>query len=450
MSDAGVANLHWAYTLLDGLAASGVNRVVLSPGSRSTPLALAGELHPSIQTWAQVDERCAAFFALGMARATQTPVALVATSGSAPTHWHPAVIEADQAGIPLLLLSADRPPELQNCGANQTINQTHLFQGATRAFHALPVAEQEQDSLDYVRSLAIQAVHQSCWPLPGPVQINVPFREPLVPERISRLTPTATAVPVEQPVLTPPDSQLDRVAEHLSGRPGLIIAGPGPFPACFAASLVRLAERLNCPVIADPLSGLRCGDHDRSRVLCHYDAFLRRQSFTASHQPEWVLRFGMMPVSKALFRYLQSLKSGQLFLVDPFGRWPDPLHRTGDVLRATPHAVCEGLTERIAHAASSTWCEAFSHEEQRAARLMNDMTEMKQCLEAQVVNSLVQTLPPNSVLFAGNSLPIRELDSFSGSQAKPLQLIANRGAAASMARYPLCLALPAPWMKTPP
>ena len=154
--DGGLVNLRWAYSLLDGLAAGGAVRIVVSPGSRSTPLALAAELHESMQTWVQVDERCAAFFALGMARATQAPVILVATSGSAATHWHPAVIEADQAGIPLLLLSADRPPELQDCGANQTINQTRLFSEALRALHALPVPE--PGSLDYVSSLAAKDV----------------------------------------------------------------------------------------------------------------------------------------------------------------------------------------------------------------------------------------------------------------------------------------------------
>jgi 2-succinyl-5-enolpyruvyl-6-hydroxy-3-cyclohexene-1-carboxylate synthase len=428
MNDTGAANLRWAYALLDGLAAAGVDRVVISPGSRSTPLALASELHPSLLTWVQVDERCAAFFALGMARITATPVALIATSGSAPAHWYPAVIEADQAAIPLVLLSADRPLELQGCGANQTIDQTKLFQRAVRAFHALPAMHQHAEGQAFLHSLATRAVHQSRWPLAGPVHINVPFHEPLLAEPIPELTPVASGVAVESPVLTPPEAQLDRVAERIAGLPGLIVCGPGRFRAEFAPSLARLAATLNCPVLADPLSGLRFGSHDRSRILCHYDAFLRHTAFSEKHRPEWVLRFGSVPVSRSLLHYLHALQAGQLILVDPFGRWPDPLHRTGEMLRATPQTVCDGLAARVASAAPASWWEAFSRREQGAAQLSHDLSGSEPWFEAQLVPALLDSLPAGSILFAGNSMPVRELDSFSASHEKPLQLIANRGA----------------------
>jgi len=428
MNATGAGNLQWAYALLDGLAAAGVDRVVISPGSRSTPLALASELHPSLRTWVQVDERCAAFFALGMARTTAAPVALIATSGSAPTHWYPAVIEADQAAIPLVLLSADRPLELQGCGANQTIDQARLFQRAVRAFHALPAMHQHAESQAFLRSLATRAVHQSCWPLPGPVHINIPFNEPLLAEAIPELTPRASEVAVESPVLTPPDAQLDRVAARIAGRPGLIVCGPDRFQAAFAPTLTRLAEKLNCPILADPLSGLRFGGHDRCRILCHYDSFLRRTAFSENHRPEWILRFGNMPVSRSLLHYLQTLQAGKLILVDPLGRWPDPLHRTGEMLRATPQAVCDGLVARVSAAAPTSWWKDFSRQEQVAAQLRLDLTGKEPWFEAQLVPALLDSLPAGSLLFAGNSMPVRELDSFSGSNKKPLQLIANRGA----------------------
>ena len=428
MNVTGAGNLQWAYALLDGLAAAGVDRVVISPGSRSTPLALASEVHPSLRTWVQVDERCAAFFALGMARITASPVALIATSGSAPTHWYPAVIEADQAGIPLILLSADRPLELQGCGANQTIDQGKMFQQAVRAFHALPAMRQHADGQAFLRSLAARAVHQSRWPLPGPVHINVPFHEPLLAEPTPKLTPVASGVAVESPVLTPPDAQLDRIAERIAGQPGLLVCGPGQFTTDFAASLARLAEKLNCPVLADPLSDLRFGGHDRSRILCHYDAFLRRKAFSENHRPQWILRFGNMPVSRSLLHYLHALQAGKLILVDPFGRWPDPLHSTGEMLRATPQVVCDGLVARISNAAPASWWEAFSRQEQIAAQLHHDMTGSEPWFEAQLVPALLDNLPAGSLLFAGNSMPVRELDSFSASHEKPLQLIANRGA----------------------
>ena len=428
MNAGGTANLQWAHALLDGLAAAGVDRVVISPGSRSTPLALASELHPSLQTWVQVDERCAAFFALGMARVTAAPVALLATSGSAPAHWYPAVIEADQAGIPLVLLSADRPLELQGCGSNQTIDQHKLFQQAVRAFHALPAIVQHQQGQAFVRSVAMRAVHQSCWPLPGPVHINVPFHEPLLEKTIPRLTPEGSAAAVELPTLMPPDAQLERIATRIAGQAGLSLCGPGRFGAEFAPSVTRLAEKLNCPLLADPLSGLRFGDHDRARILCHYDAFLRRAAFCNRYRPQWVLRFGSMPVSRSLLDYLQHLQSGKLIVVDPYGRWPDPLHRTGEMLRATPQAVCDGLAPRITCPTPAGWWEAFSRQEQVTAQLCHDLRVSGHWFEAQLVPALLDRLPAGSLLFAGNSMPVRELDSFSGQFEKPLQLVANRGA----------------------
>jgi len=428
MKSGGAGNLQWAYALLDGLAAAGVDRVVISPGSRSTPLALASELHPSLRTWVQVDERCAAFFALGMARITAAPVALIATSGSAPTHWYPAVIEADQAAIPLVLLSADRPLELQGCGANQTIDQDKLFQQTVRAFHNLPAIYQPTEGQAFLHSLATRAVQQSCWPLPGPVHINIPFHEPLLAEPIPGLAPVASGVAVESPVLTPPDAQLDRVAADIAGQAGLIVCGPSRFGAGFAPAVTRLAEKLNCPILADPLSGLRFGGHDRSRILCHYDTFLRHTAFSENHRPEWILRFGNMPVSRSLLHYLHSLQAGRLILVDPFGRWPDPLHRTGEMLRATPQLVCDGLATRISTAAPISWWKVFSRQEQVAAQLRYDLTGSEPWFEAHLVPALLNSLPADSILFAGNSMPVRELDSFSSSQEKSLQLIANRGA----------------------
>ena len=179
--DVAFLNLRWAMALVEGLVAAGVDRAVISPGSRSTPLTLACLRHPGMKSWIQVDERSAAFFALGLAKAERRPVALVCTSGSAPANWFPAVIEASYGLTPLLLLTADRPAELRDCGANQTINQAGLFGGQVRASHELPPAESTPQALRGLGFLAARAADQSRWPLPGPVHINVPLREPLVP-----------------------------------------------------------------------------------------------------------------------------------------------------------------------------------------------------------------------------------------------------------------------------
>ena len=182
MSHQAEDNLRWCFQLLDGLAAAGVRRLVLSPGSRSTPLVLAAERHPQMRLHTLIDERSAGFFALGLSRFKGTPAALVATSGSAPAHWYPAVIEANQGQVPLILLSADRPPELRDWGANQSIDQFRLFGTQTRAFHDPGPARADAAGLRFIHQLGRKVVRQSRWPRPGPVHINLPLREPLVPK----------------------------------------------------------------------------------------------------------------------------------------------------------------------------------------------------------------------------------------------------------------------------
>jgi len=190
--DSGADNLLWAAHLVDALVAAGVTRAVISPGSRSSPLALAWLRHPAARTFVQVDERCAAFFALGLAKAGGAPAALVATSGSAPAHWWPAVVEANHSGTPLLLLSADRPLELQDCGANQTVDQVKLFGHQVRAFHQTGEVDCAPSRLRWLRWLAQRAADESRFPAPGPVHINIAFREPLLPAR-TRWRPTPSS-----------------------------------------------------------------------------------------------------------------------------------------------------------------------------------------------------------------------------------------------------------------
>lgn len=422
--DTGTTNLLWAETLADALVRNGLSRVVISPGSRSTPLTLACERHPAIQTFIQVDERCAAFFALGMARATSQPVALICTSGSALGHWHPAVIEASHSGVPLLLLSADRPAELQGVGANQTIAQDEFFGSAVRAYYALPEADASPAMLAYLQALATRAMQQCRWPHPGPVHINIPLREPLLP---AVLPPPPVSVGSSQttplPLIQPEPEQLQRLATTMGTRPGLIICGPGHFSPAFATSLMALAQRLDAPVLADPLSGLRFGPHMSEMMLTRYDAFLRNSEFCQDHRPEWVLRFGAMPVSKPLLQFLGGLEATPLYVVDPHGAWPDPLHCATEMVRATPELLCENLAAWV-EPASSSWRKAFCAEEQRCAKL----AENAEVMEGAVIRELLSQLPEGSTLFSSNSMAIRDIDTFSGCSRKALGIVGNRGA----------------------
>jgi 2-succinyl-5-enolpyruvyl-6-hydroxy-3-cyclohexene-1-carboxylate synthase len=426
--DYGQQNLIWAYTLVDSLAQNGVRSVVISPGSRSTPLTLACIHHVKLRTWVLPDERSAAFFALGMTKITRRPSAIIATSGTAPANWYPAVIEAAQDAQPLILLSADRPEELQDCGENQTIDQARLFGYFTRAYYALPHADTTPKSLQRLGELVTRAVDRSHWPLPGPVQLNVPLREPLVPTETSPFNPSPplSTPTVSYPCLSPRTEDITGLVEWISDKKGVIVCGRGHYPDNFPEALCELASRLSWPIFADPLSGLRFGPHDHSKVLGHYDTYLRSAVFCTAHQPERILRFGHVPTSKALQRYLSHIDPGATALMGIQGPWSDPTRSSGRVLHLSTLALCEQLGTAINQSIASGWCEAFLEEERRTAQRLQTLQDRP--IEAEVLERLMILCPDRSVIFCGNSMVIRDMDSFLGGGNTALHLVGNRGA----------------------
>jgi len=428
MSDTGLLNLRWAQALADGLAAAGLTELVLSPGSRSTPLALAFLRQPAIRCHVILDERSAGFFALGLAKVSGAPAALLCTSGSAPTNWFPALIEADAGGTPLLLLSADRPPELQGWGANQTIDQNQLFGSHVRAFHA-PDTPQTDFSPAYVHRLAARAIAESRGPLPGPVHLNVAFREPLLPAGEPASWPVAATLPaikLAPPRLLPDARLVADTAAAIAGRPGVIVCGSADYPAGFADAVTALAEQLDCPIFAEPLSNLRFGNHERSRLCVRYEAFLR-QALWAETRPQWVLRFGAFPVTRALQNWLAAVVPTQHIIVAPDRRWPDPQHLATTVLQSDPAAACDALRDALPQPAPPAWRAAFAQAETAVEAIARSYVE-KEDFEGALIPALLARLPAGHRLFCGNSMAIRDLDAFSGSSEKPLKIFGNRGA----------------------
>lgn len=416
MNDTGTLNFLWSQAMIAGFVAAGVCDAVISPGSRSTPLALAILRQPGLRCQVAVDERCAAFFGLGIAKATRRPVLLLATSGTAPANWLPAVVEAGQAGVPLILISADRPPELQGCGANQTINQLGLFGSQVRASHALSTPEPGFDP-GYLHRLAAQVCEQASWPHPGPVHLNQPFREPLLP---TAPTPAATippTIPAAPPILHPDPATVLDLAQRISGRPGLIVCGEMPARPGQNEALVALATRLRCPLLAEPLSGLRFGPHQQSNISVRYHDCLSDPAFFEQDKPEWILRFGGYPVTRKLQSFLAGFIGTQA-LADPWPRWSDPAHRLTHLLRAEPAAACRALLDAAPAPAPDSWLAGYMALETRAAT----RTAPPHIL------ALIDELPDGAGLFVGNSLAIRQLDTDSGSTAKFLHIHANRGA----------------------
>ncbi len=425
MNDTGRLNLDWSAALIGGLFDAGVREFVLSPGARSTPLTLAALRHPGLRCEVILDERAAAWFALGRVKATRRPVALVCTSGTAVANWLPAVVEADQSALPLLLLSADRPPELHGWGANQTIAQADLFAGQVRARHD-PGAPFAGFAPDWLRQLAARVVADSRWPLPGPVHLNLPLREPLLPADARVDFPAGEALACATPVVQPDAAAVRELAGMLNAGRGAIVCAEGcagdADPAEFAAAVSALAARLARPILAEPLSGLRFGAHDRSHVCCRHDLWLRDEARLAALQPDWVLRFGAFPVARPLQRFVAGAPT---LLVEPHGRWPDPLHRTRQVLRTDPLAACRALLDEPLIAADAGWLAAFADAEASTERWL---AAAPQPPEAALFAGLCRELPAGTHFFCGNSLPIRDLAAYSGSGEKALAFFANRGA----------------------
>lgn len=429
--DIGRLNLEWAIELISAFARSGVAGWVISPGSRSTPLALACRHLQGLKTVVSPDERSAAFCALGMARAFGGPAGVIATSGSAPANWYPAVIEASQDLVPLVLLSADRPVELQGCGANQTIDQDRMFGIYVRGYLQLPHADPAPAMFRRLRFDAARATDRSRWPLPGPVHVNVPLREPLVEDRGarqigSRFAPGPPPAVTSHSRLVPAPEAISRITDPLAGNPGLIVCGRGRFGARFAGEVVALGDRLHSPVLADPLSGLRFGADRVGRLVTHYDTFLRRPGFGGGARPEWVLRFGGAPVSRVLERYIQDAGDAAHILVSPFGDWPDPTLSVRQVLHADPSETCASLREAALPPGPAEWEARFHEAERRERERLRDDRSLP--VEAQVIRGVLSALPEGTLVFCGNSTVIRDVDSFSGSSPRSLELAGNRGA----------------------
>lgn len=418
----GVLNLAWADAFVAGLAAAGLRHAVIAPGARSAPLATALLRRPEIACEVINDERVAAFFALGQARATGRPGAVVCTSGTAAANLLPAVVEANLAGMPLLALTADRPAEAHGWGANQTVDQTRLYGSHVRAFHALPTPDAGIAQYDrYLRTLAARMIEETLSPLPGPVHANLPFREPLLPDRI----PPPPALPEPIRIVAPTHVFVDArdLAPRFSGRRGVIVCGEMsamPAAAALASGLAMLAERLGAPILAEPLSNLRYGTHDRSRILTRQARFLRAPE---AFRPEWVLRFGRFPVSRTVQGWLSTLDGCDAVLVAPPGLWPDPLHASATILRATPESVVDALLAGTLDAAPAEWLDNWRRAE-AAAELRDDAA----LFEGTVARALLRALPDGAHCFVGNSLAIRAMDAFGGTSDRRITLHGNRGA----------------------
>jgi 2-succinyl-5-enolpyruvyl-6-hydroxy-3-cyclohexene-1-carboxylate synthase len=431
-----------AYVLLrafvDELARCGMRAACTSPGSRCAPLVLTLANEARLRCFSHVDERCAGFFALGLAKASGLPVAVACTSGTAAAELLPAAVEAREARVPLLLLTADRPPELRDSGAGQTIDQLKLFGGAAKWFFEVGVQEASPQRLRWMRTLACRAYWTALEGRPGAVHLNFPLREPLVCD--TELPPDRSGRREGRPYVRRDLARLSRAGgvaelhEALRGaQRGVLVAGrderagPPPLartePRSAGEAAARFAAVAGWPVLADPLSGGRRG----SAAIAHYDLLLREPAFAESARPDLVIRVGDLPTSKPLRSWLAELDDVTQVSLDPEGAWQDP---AGVVVRSLALDAAGALAElvRTPPRAEPQWLESWRQADELAAgAVMRVLGEAGLC-EPAVAAELGVLLPEESTVFVASSMPVREIESLWPVRPDPPRVLCNRGA----------------------
>jgi 2-succinyl-5-enolpyruvyl-6-hydroxy-3-cyclohexene-1-carboxylate synthase len=423
----------------------GMRHAVTCPGSRNAPLALTLAAQGGVEAVSVIDERSAGFVALGMAKASGRPVAVTCTSGTAAANLHPAVVEAHEARVPLIVLTADRPPELREVGAGQAIDQIKLYGTAAKWFVEVGTHDPSRETAVHYRALACRAYWTVSGGRPGPAHLNFPLREPLAPVSATEdLDPTDWAgrpdgrpwTDVREHASAPHSDDVHAVAERIAAEPrGLIVCGPCHEAVAEAAS--QLAAEAGWPLLAEPTSGVRCGDHDRSHVIAHYDVLVRIEEFARENAPGLVLRVGDMPTSKPLRDFVA--KASQI-VVDPHGAWHEPTRTAELVLHASAERTLAALAGAVEMRAESRgnaqtaavrtgrgggWVERWRAADSKVSVAVEAAPEG---FEGRVLAGLEPELPDEAVVWVSSSMPIRDVEAYFPQSPKRLRFLANRGA----------------------
>jgi len=414
--------------LVEELYRCGMRHAVTSPGSRNAPLALTLAAQEDVEAVSVLDERSAGFVALGMAKASGRPVAVTCTSGTAAANLHPAIVEAHEARVPLIVLTADRPPELREVGAGQAIDQIKLYGTAAKWFVEVGTHEPTRATAIHHRALACRAYWTAASGRPGPVHLNFPLRDPLAPSP-EELDPEDWAGrPDGRPwtdfressrELHPDD--LDALAARCADEPhGVIVCGPGHEDVAEAAS--ELAGKLGWPLLAEPTSGVRCGDHDRSHVIAHYDVLLRIDGFTEDRIPGLVLRVGDMPTSKPLRSWVAQHRQ---IVVDPHGAWHEPTRRAETILQADAGSTLRTLAAAVEGRPDPSWLREWRAAD---AKIWEAVEAAPDDFEGKVLAGIQPELPDEAVVWVSSSMPIRDVEAYFPQSPKRIRFLANRGA----------------------
>lgn len=448
------ASTLWAKLIVDELARCGLRAVCISPGSRSTPLVVQFAEHPQIDDISIIDERSAGFFALGMAQASGRPVALVCTSGTAAANYLPAVCEADAANVPLLVLSADRPAQLHDCGASQAMDQAHLYGTHVRWFHQVADAEPCPDKLRYVRSVACRAFSRAQAPKPGPVHLNIPFRKPLepiavaddhrdsVPASLAERAPLAVdGRPEGRPFIeittgtpsAPPDVVARFVEQVRSAERPVVLAGADRRGPAYRDALLRFSEHLRVPIIAEATSGLRYQDGDAPNVMTTGDFLFGSSLYDHAGDPDLVIRTGRAPILWSAQAFARRAEDAEHILVGALGDFAAPEHLLAQQIVSDEAAFFDAAAElsvpsKQDPSSRSDWLELHQHAARVAKQTLGGAIGDDDALSAPGMwVELGECLPDGAALFVSNSMPIRNLDTFMAGCTAQVDVFFNRG-----------------------
>ena len=410
------ANMAFGAYFAKTLSILGVEKIFFSPGSRSTPMVIGVERFSDIDLIPVLDERTAAFLALGQSKRINRPVGLICTSGSALTHWFPAVTEASHSGMPLLLFSADRPPELQNCGAGQTIDQENIFGNFVRQFHQLEVPQTNENYRDHLVTVLKSAYQKSLGVNPGPVHINFPFREPLLSESEVHIDFDLTGFLTQPTDNIYPNSPTEISKIISSSKKLLIVAGQ-----CVEKNHLQQLYSKEVPVICDSLSSIR--NTDEASLILRYENLLRDQNFAQKAKPDSIIILGPLPTSKTLRKWIENTSSKRI-IIEPRGIKVDPL--SGESIDC--QISFDQLSEIDIPTQEPGWLDYWQNAEEKInSKMTKAFSEELALFEGKLAYLLSLHLPDRSNLFVANSMPIRDIEWFWQKKTSNRKLFGNRG-----------------------
>lgn len=434
-------NFLWAQIFVEQLSKSGVKYASISPGSRSTPLTLAFSENSKIKTYVNIDERTSGFFALGLANRSNSPVVVVTTSGTATSNLYPAIIEAFQQRIPLIICTADRPPEMQNCGANQTINQQNIYANHIRSFVNIGLPGLSLSKINRLKKIAYNAVQDSLNLKRGPVHLNFPFRKPFEPKTFTNNVSEDFLKKAK--VLISNKSKINRgnslsknkfteftgaVKKH---RKGIIICGKYNYTDNFPRLCSSFASKLGYPILAEGNSGLRFSNSSKKFIISNSTAFLKSDAFYDLIDAEIIIQFGNTPVSNIVQKFIKESKANK-FLINTFGDYQDPSRTVQNVFTIAPEKFCKSFldsTKNLNFAKSKKWITILTKYEKISELIKKEEIEnAKFPFEGRIVTEILKLVPNNSNLMFSNSMPVRDLDFFASSSKKHINIFSNRGA----------------------